>query len=487
MLLDCFLFSSNWYLALVLPLLALACHTTPKPESKARSGKNDSAGVEDRGRAFSMPCRPCRGRNGGTFGSEVGRSKLAAPDGLLPEGCRPVSHNFDGASFLPLLPDDLRLRCLALLQPEDLFELAQASKGCQAAADAEPLWAGLWQYRFGRVWASQPLQDAAERWHCHWDPLRHAPLQGWKLFFSQFALSWIGWAAAGSNTEERCILGINGALYNVTDFLMEHPGSPDTLLDSAGCDATQRTRLPATVNAGSARTSPVLTQSKPSMTAMRACARPERSGPHCSASLCAPAAAVPATTSWCSPPVRLSAAAPCVARDGGSSRRACAQARDRCERARAYSTTHVRLRCSYLPPQLFEDIGHSTIARGHLRAHLLAAPSGGGGSGGGGSGGGDGGGAGSCRVLQSVHRQLHHDSIVAMAQGLEGGGRLRQRLEERRCHACQCEFDPALTAATTLCSHAAGAQILMFIPVLNTWAIWWTCCGRQHPITIYRR
>jgi cytochrome-b5 reductase len=36
----------------------------------------------------------------------------------------------------------------------------------------------------------------------------------------------------------RCLLGLHGAVYDVTNFLKEHPGSKETLLDNAGGDAT---------------------------------------------------------------------------------------------------------------------------------------------------------------------------------------------------------------------------------------------------------
>lgn len=63
-------------------------------------------------------------------------------------------------------------------------------------------------------------------------------MQGWKAFFSEFEASWLDWVAAGQNSEASCIVGLHGHLYDVTEFMHSHPGSPETLMDNAGADAT---------------------------------------------------------------------------------------------------------------------------------------------------------------------------------------------------------------------------------------------------------
>lgn len=105
----------------------------------------------------------------------------------------------------------------------------------------------------------------------------------WKQLFFDFEYSWLDWCLAGANQEQgedvvagevadgdenssyfhgeqgatesegsavsapaprcfpgvsRCLLGLHGAVYDVTNFLKEHPGSKETLLDNAGGDAT---------------------------------------------------------------------------------------------------------------------------------------------------------------------------------------------------------------------------------------------------------
>ncbi|CAN0382975.1 unnamed protein product, partial [Laminaria digitata] len=62
---------------------------------------------------------------------------------------------------------------------------------------------------------------------------------GWKAFFFEFETSWLEWVAAGQNSESACLVGLHGRLYDLTQFMHRHPGSPETLMDNAGADATE--------------------------------------------------------------------------------------------------------------------------------------------------------------------------------------------------------------------------------------------------------
>jgi cytochrome b involved in lipid metabolism len=57
------------------------------------------------------------------------------------------------------------------------------------------------------------------------------------LYFS-FAACWVDYTLAGQNTLERCLVGLHGNVFDISDFVESHPGSPETLLVQAGRDAT---------------------------------------------------------------------------------------------------------------------------------------------------------------------------------------------------------------------------------------------------------
>ncbi|CAN0112146.1 unnamed protein product, partial [Ectocarpus fasciculatus] len=63
--------------------------------------------------------------------------------------------------------------------------------------------------------------------------------QGWREFFFEFEATWLEWLAAGQNLESSCLVGVHGRLYDITDFMHRHPGSPETLMENAGADASE--------------------------------------------------------------------------------------------------------------------------------------------------------------------------------------------------------------------------------------------------------
>ena len=84
----------------------------------------------------------------------------------------------------------------------------------------------------------------------------------WRRLFFDFDFAWLDWCLVGHNRRplvrgkaevpsidttvssgeeppRRCLVGIHGAVYDLSHFLDAHPGSPETLLDNAGGDATE--------------------------------------------------------------------------------------------------------------------------------------------------------------------------------------------------------------------------------------------------------
>eukprot|EP00752_Nemacystus_decipiens_P012406 g10993.t1 len=160
-------------------------------------------------------------------------------DGLLLAGSGESDDLWAGSS-LGVLPADALHRAVTFLAPQDLLALAQASHGAREAADSQLVWREVWWARFGVVWESEICRKAARRWHLHdWNPKSSAVTQGWKEFFFEFEASWLEWLAAGQNFESSCLVGVHGRLYDITEFMHQHPGSPETLMDNAGADASE--------------------------------------------------------------------------------------------------------------------------------------------------------------------------------------------------------------------------------------------------------
>ncbi|CAN0114325.1 unnamed protein product [Ectocarpus fasciculatus] len=81
-------------------------------------------------------------------------------------------------SSLGVLNADALHRALTFLQPRDLLELAQASRGSREAADSQLVWREVWWARFGAIWESEICKKAARRWHLHdWNPKSSAVTQ----------------------------------------------------------------------------------------------------------------------------------------------------------------------------------------------------------------------------------------------------------------------------------------------------------------------
>ncbi len=148
-----------------------------------------------------------------------------------------------GKPLLGLMPAEIAaFSIMSYLASEDLFTMAQVSHGFEKFANSDAVWKAAWWVRYKEVWESSATQNAALRWHCHSDSRNYPILPAgmtWKLFFSVFELSWLDWVLAGCNSENLCQIGIHGSIFDVTQFLDKHPGSPDTLMEKSGRNSTE--------------------------------------------------------------------------------------------------------------------------------------------------------------------------------------------------------------------------------------------------------
>mmetsp|Transcript_21358 Transcript_21358/g.46359 ORF Transcript_21358/g.46359 Transcript_21358/m.46359 type:complete len:666 (+) Transcript_21358:107-2104(+) len=59
-----------------------------------------------------------------------------------------------------------------------------------------------------------------------------------KEFYFTFAETWLNYTIAGCNSTEKCLIGLHGHVFDISNFVEHHPGSTETLLLQAGRDAT---------------------------------------------------------------------------------------------------------------------------------------------------------------------------------------------------------------------------------------------------------
>ena len=59
-----------------------------------------------------------------------------------------------------------------------------------------------------------------------------------KQFYFLFSEVWLNYTIAGCSTTENCLIGLHGHVFDISNFVEDHPGSTETLLLQAGRDAT---------------------------------------------------------------------------------------------------------------------------------------------------------------------------------------------------------------------------------------------------------
>ena len=134
-----------------------------------------------------------------------------------------------------MLPRELWGEVCDALDARDVATLACCDGARRAAADGPSTWRRL----FDRDWG--PTLAKTQSLSLAWTPREPgwAPPLGYKAFYSAFACTWVERAVVGANVEgSRVLVGIHGAVYDITAFAPQHPGSLDTVLDFAGTDAT---------------------------------------------------------------------------------------------------------------------------------------------------------------------------------------------------------------------------------------------------------
>lgn len=136
------------------------------------------------------------------------------------------------------LSPDVQVHILSYLDPRDITTFACCNKDCNDLVENPRsdtclhLWKTLWDRDY--AWLVESWEVGVEAYRRSVNQSRTFD----KRFYFEFGQTYINYLIAGKNTMQRCLVGLHGNIYDITDFLEEHPGSPETLLVHAGQDAT---------------------------------------------------------------------------------------------------------------------------------------------------------------------------------------------------------------------------------------------------------
>ena len=139
------------------------------------------------------------------------------------------------------LSSDVTINIVSYLNNHDISSLMSTSKKMYTELSVDCIWEQLWMQSYGAMWQHPEIRKIREGRGIFWDPMLNygPPQQGWYRFFLLFEVSWLDWILAGYCNHARCLVGIQNMVVDVTKFIDTHPGSPETLTEAAGCEATE--------------------------------------------------------------------------------------------------------------------------------------------------------------------------------------------------------------------------------------------------------
>jgi len=144
------------------------------------------------------------------------------------------------------LPPDVQVNILSFLHPKDIVTFAGTSLACREIVDGDgpttvALWKTLWERDYG--WLIHSWKIGRKAYERSMSLLNERDADDahvfTKDFYFLFGLSYINYILAGNNQQDNCLVGLHGCIYDMTDFVLKHPGSPDTLLVHSGRDSTK--------------------------------------------------------------------------------------------------------------------------------------------------------------------------------------------------------------------------------------------------------
>lgn len=155
---------------------------------------------------------------------------------------RPISTNAgcNNKSLFKRLSTEMLVHVMGYLETHEIVLTSISSTDMRETFTSDLLWEQLWISTYGEHWQHDAIVELRKGRDIFWDPAENfgPPQTGWFHFYLTFEACWLDWILAGYCTDERCIVAIGGSIYDVTSFLLDHPGSPETLTEGAGCDAS---------------------------------------------------------------------------------------------------------------------------------------------------------------------------------------------------------------------------------------------------------
>ena len=189
------------------------------------------------------------------------KDRDAAHLGHLGKKDRDARKPIEVKNKLDNMSDVVLLHTMTYLTYKDIAALGSCNVSLARDTRSDTVWRKLWFQNFGDMWTQESIVSIRKARHIEWDPCKHVdkdrsyrqlsglsaqevaesdwrPRQGWFMFFLEFDACWVDWLLAGFCTEERCLVGIGGNIYDLTAFLPHHPGSLETLTEVCGGEAT---------------------------------------------------------------------------------------------------------------------------------------------------------------------------------------------------------------------------------------------------------
>jgi hypothetical protein len=211
------------------------------PSSAQLSSSNTSSKNRDIIELYSKYASP--GMSISSLGTAISRrlGSSGADSGLN----SPMPSNTVSGHNLDLLSCDIFIHVANYLSTAELLRVSTVNRRLSHEARGDRLWRERWRQSFLTLWTHPYIRDLRNRRGLHWQSdlsLRGQGQTSWLHFYVLFEASWVDWLLAGFCTADKCVVCIDKRLYDVTAFMLDHPGSPETMSEGAGCDATENYR-----------------------------------------------------------------------------------------------------------------------------------------------------------------------------------------------------------------------------------------------------